>query len=291
MRYEQWLKRAREEDVFLLQPIASGTLVAIAAGADAGLASEALSKLAAVDPDAARGALTRRTEAGPAFDGVRATLGDKAALARVVETLGAPTSREKMLALRNAAGVAGIPASAVTPVLSDPAPPVRAAAIEAVAQLEGANAAGALTPLLADPDPYVQATAAVALGRVGDPAALEVLTRMLGSDAGDTVAMAATVLKDRGVDVSGAADRILADPNPLTRLAAIPFLSDPARVQELLSQAASDPNPVVRGRATRLVAARGSDLAGIRRLLRDDNPEVRLGAADSLLRAAGGLGR
>jgi hypothetical protein len=150
--YEGWLQRTRHEDMFLLQPIAAGTLAEIAGGADLGLAVDALSKLAASDPDAARGALARRTDAGPEFDGVRAALGDKAAVTRLVDAFSAPTSREKMLALRSAAGVADLPPTAIAPLLADPAPPVRAAAIETLARVQGTAAADALRPLLADPD-------------------------------------------------------------------------------------------------------------------------------------------
>jgi HEAT repeat protein len=286
--YEQWLKRTRHEDVFLLQPIAAGTLAAIAAGDDIGLAVDALSKLAASDPETARGALGKRTDAGPEFDRVRAALGDKAAVTRLVDNLGAPSSREKLLALQAVAAVADIPATAIAPLLSDPAPPVRAAAAETLARVQGAAAVEPIKPLLADPDAYVRVSAAVALGRLGDAAGLDALTRMLASDAGDTVAMAAVVLKERGVDVSGAADRILADPNPLTRLGAIPLLADASRAQALLSQAASDPNPVVRARAGRILTAGASDLPTLRRLLRDSNPDVRLGSADALLQIATG---
>jgi HEAT repeat protein len=286
--YEQWLRRTRHEDVFLLRPIASGTLAGIAAGDDVGLAVDALSKLAASDPDAARGVLDRRTDAGPAFDGVRAALGDKAAMTRLVETLAAPTSRERLLALRTLEGFADIPAAAVTPLLSDPAPPVRAGAIETLARVQGSGAIETLRPFLVDPDPFVRASAAVALGRLGDPAGLEMLSRMLGSEAGDSVAMAAAVLKQRGVDVTAAVDRILADPNPLTRLSAIPLLSDASRAQALLSQAAADSNPVVRVRAGQLLTTGVTDLPTIRRLLRDPSPEVRLGAADALLHFASG---
>ena len=107
--YEEWLRRTRHEDVFLLQPIATGILAAIAGGDDLGLAVEALSNLAASDPDAARGVLDKRTDAGPEFDRVRAELGDKAAVTRLVDNLGAPTSREKLMALQALAGVADIP--------------------------------------------------------------------------------------------------------------------------------------------------------------------------------------
>ena len=284
--YEQWLQKSRHEDVFLLQPIAASTLASLAAGADVGLAVEALSKLAASDADAARAALGKRADAGPEFDGVRAALGDKSAITRLANALSAPSSREKLLALRHAAGVADLPSTAVVPLLSDPAPPVRAAAIETLARMQGLTGADTIRPLLDHPDPFVQANAAVALGKLQDPAGVERLTRMLESPAADTAAMAAAVLKARGVDVSAAAERILADPNPLTRLSAVPLLSDASRAQAVLGQAAADPNPVIRARAGELLAATVSDLATLRRLLRDGSGEVRMGAAASLLHFA-----
>jgi HEAT repeat protein len=259
-------------------------LVELGAGADVGLAIDALSRLAGSDPDAARAALARRTDAGPAFDGVRAALGDAAAAARLTASFAAATSRERLLALRSGEGLADLPVTAIAPLLSDPAPPVRAAAIETLARIQGAAASERLRPLLGDADPYVQATAAVALGRLGDPAGLERLNVMVGSSVADTAAMAAAVLKDRGVDVSAAAERILADPNPLTRLSAIPLLHDPVRAQVLMSEAATDGNPVVRARAGQLLTQEARDIPTIRRLLRDPNPDVRLGAAAALLR-------
>jgi HEAT repeat protein len=282
--YEQWLQRTRHEDAFLLVPIAAGTLADIAAGTDVGLAVEAMSKLAGSDADAARTVLAKRT-AEPAFDGVRAALGDKTAAARVVEGFSAESSREKLLALRATEGVDDIPAAAVAPLLTDTAPPVRVAAIELVARTQGAGAAETLRPLLADPDPFVQATAAVALGRLGDPSGIERLTSMLDSPIGDTAAMAAGVLKERGVDVSAAAARILADPNanPLTRLSAVPLLTDLARAHALLSDAVSDANPAIRARAAQLLAPVTADLPLLRKLLRDASPEVKLRAAVTLL--------
>ena len=282
--YEQWLQRTRHEDAFLLVPIAAGTLADIAAGTDVGLAVEAMSKLAGSDADAARTVLAKRT-AEPAFDGVRAALGDKTAAARVVEGFSAENSREKLLALRATEGVDDIPAAAVAPLLTDTAPPVRVAAIELVARTQGAGAAETLRPLLADPDPFVQATAAVALGRLGDPSGIERLTSMLDSPIGDTAAMAAGVLKERGVDVSAAAARILADPNanPLTRLSAVPLLTDLARAHALLSDAVSDANPAIRARAAQLLAPVTADLPLLRKLLRDASPEVKLRAAVTLL--------
>jgi HEAT repeat protein len=290
--YEQWLQRTRQEDAFVLRPIGAGTLVDIAGGADVGLAVEALTKLAVSDADAARAALAKRG-VEPAFDGVRATLGDKAAEARVLEGFSAASSRDKLLAIRASQGLDGIPLTAVAPLLTDSAPPVRAAAVELLSRTQGTGAVEAMKPLLADSDPFVQATAAVALGRRGDPEGLERLRGMLDSPIGDTAAMAAAVLKGRGVDVSAAVERILADAaaNPLTRLSAIPLLTDAPRAHAMLSDAASDPNPVIRARAAQLLVPANADLALLRKLLRDPSNEVKLRAAESLLHGAPDAGR
>ncbi|HMC78450.1 MAG TPA: HEAT repeat domain-containing protein, partial [Vicinamibacterales bacterium] len=160
--YDQWQRRTSQEDVFLLRPIAAGTLLAIAGGTDAGLAGEALSRLATGDPAAARAFLAAHPEGGAVFDPLRASLGDKAAAARIIGGLSATTGRERLLALNAARGLAQVPVEAVTPLLSDPAPPVRAAAVETLARVQGAEAAATLRPLLADDDPWVRANAAVA---------------------------------------------------------------------------------------------------------------------------------
>lgn len=282
--YEQWFGRSGHEDAFLLQPVAGATLVELGASPDVGLAVEALSKLAHADPDAARVALGKRPESDIAFDGVRASLGNTAARQRLVERLLVENSRDRLVALQIASGVDTLPPMAVLPLLGDTAPPVRAAAIEALARLQGRAAIEVLRPLISDSDPFVQATAAVALARLGDATGLAVVTQMADSPVGDTAAMAAAVLKEKGADVSAIAERVLADANPLTRLSAVPLLADdPARAQILLTQAAGDSNPVIRGRAGQLLSQMGHDVGTVRRLLRDANPEVRVAAAAGLL--------
>jgi HEAT repeat protein len=280
--YEQWLSRHQHEDVFLLAPIATATLIDIAAGRDPGLAAEAATALASIDADAAAAWLARQAEAA-ALDPARAALGDNEARTRLVAGLSAPSSREKLLALHRVSGIRGLDPSPVAALLSDPAPPVRAAAAESLAQLQGSAAAQRLRPLLSDPDPFVRASAAVALGRIGDPAGLDAINGMAASPVGDTAAMAAEVLKARGVDVSAIVDRILADPNPLTRLSGVALLpdSDP-RKGLMLSQAAADPNEVIRGKAGQVLSSTPSDVASLRRLLRDPSAQVRLKAAESL---------
>ena len=204
-------------------------------------------------------------------------------------TLSAPSSREKLLALRNIAGLTGVPQTAIAPLLDDPAPPVRAAAIEAIGQF-GNGAIGQLRPLLVDTDAYVRAIAAVTLGRLKDPEAVAMLGQMLQSPVNDTAAMAASVLRDQGADVSAVARRVLVDPNPLTRLSAVPLLAgtgDPA-ADAALQRALADANPVVRARAAEIVGdSTGPDLPRLRRLLRDGIAEVRMGAAVAVARMAG----
>ena len=195
--YEQWLRRSRHEDVL---PSADRRSHAreIGLSEDVGLA-DAL-KRPSIRPTWP-GRRSRRAAPEPAFDRVLAGMGDEAAKARLVEELAGQSSRERLAGLRDIAGLRGIPPAAVSPLLTDPAPPVRAAAAEALGQMHDAGAVSQLRPLLEDPDPYVQATTAVALARLGDPDGRQAIVRMAGSDIGDTAAMAADS-QGRGVDVS-----------------------------------------------------------------------------------------
>jgi HEAT repeat protein len=291
--YEEWLLNAGRnvEDRGLLEPIAVATLVTLALSNDLGLAGESLTRLAKYDPDAATLVIERLGAAG-SFDGARVVLGDASAAARLTGALTSPSPQVKLRAIRQLAAAKGLDLAPVAALLSDGAPPVRAAAVEALAANDGSSAIPRLQPLLKDPDPFVRATTAVALGRLRDPESVKLLDQMAQSPVGDTAAMAAVVLKEQGADVSGIAQRLLADENPLTRLSAVALLrdTDGPQAEALLQQAARDPNPVIRSRAAELMAATSiEDPALLRRLLRDDSGEVRSLAAVSLLHFA--LGR
>lgn len=287
--YEEWLKRSRSEDVYLLEPIALATLAALAESPDPGIASASLSRLARYDPDRARSILRQTKATSPAIDAVAARLGDADARKRLGQALGSPVPRLKLLALGQLTGEGAPPVdrASLEPLLADPAPPIRAAAARALASAGGPASADAIRPLLQDPDGFVRASAAVALGEVADPEGLKTLQAMLVSPVGDTALMAAAVLKRRGVDVSAAVERALQDDNPLTRLSAIPLLPDAARALDLLRQATQDANPVIRSRAADLLEAMEiDDIALLRALLRDDSPEIRTHAAAALARRA-----
>jgi HEAT repeat protein len=288
--YEEWLQRSRREDLFLLEPVAVATLAALAGSADQGIVSASLIRLARYDPGRARLLLPRGPTRSPALDGAAAALGDPEAIARLSKALSSSTPPIKMLALSQMSNVPSIDSAMLVPLLSDPAPPVRAEAAKALAARAGSQAIDRLRPLLQDPDGFVRVSAAVALAQLGDGDATRALMQMMESPAGDTAAMAATVLKQKGVDVSAVAERVLRDENPLTRLSAIPLIqtSDPARALDLLRQAARDSNPVIRSRTAEVLEHIGvEDLAVLRTLLRDESAEVRMHAASSLLRLAG----
>ena len=287
--YEEWLKRSRSEDVYLLEPIALATLATLAESPDPGVASPALSRLARYDPDRARAILRETKASSPAIDAVAARLGDAEARKRLAQALASPVPRLKLLAIAQLTGDDAPPVdrAPLEALLGDPAPPVRAAAARALPSAGGPASAAAIRPLLQDPDGFVRASAAVALGQMADPEGLKTLQEMLASPVGDTAMMAAAVLKPRGVDVSAAVDRALQDDNPLTRLSAIPLLPDTARGLDLLRQATQDSNPVIRSRAASLLEEMEiDDVALLRALLRDDSPELRTHAAAALAKRA-----
>src|SRR5688572_1495279 len=78
--YEKWLTLVTAEDIFLLEPIARGTLEGLAAGQDARLRLEALEALARAGSASAR---QRLAGAGVAGDLALTRLGDRAAAARL----------------------------------------------------------------------------------------------------------------------------------------------------------------------------------------------------------------
>jgi HEAT repeat protein len=72
------------------------------------------------------------------------------------------------------------------------------------------------------------------------------------------------------------------------------YAADPAPGKAVLDQALADPNPAMRLAAALTLdeippGVLGTDVAQLRRLLRDPDAQVRIAAAGSLLRLTGGI--
>ena len=149
--------------------------------------------------------------------------------------------------------------------LADGVPEVRAAAAAAYAALAHDDAVDALAPLLTDAAPDVRVAALAGLLRHGGVEGGIVggaeLGRLLASDARDHRVAAARALRHLGTGAYRPLRRLLADPDPAVRRAALKAASgvaDPRLVPILLELLA---DPAARTRAGTALVAVGADAA------------------------------
>jgi HEAT repeat protein len=182
-------------------------------------------------------------------------------------------------------------------MLSNPAGPVRAAAVKGLGKLEARTAVAEIRTALQDPDPLVQAYAAVALARLGDGQGETRVNQMLASPVGDLRLIAAEAYADRGNGPwVSAIMPLLQERGGLTRLRAAELVApyDPQAARAVLSEAAVDTNPVVRTEAIRVLEdvlgspQNPADWPSIRRMLRDAEAPVRLHAAGIVISLTSG---
>ena len=297
--YERWLALAGSEDVALLRVLARSVLAQMAASGDRGLQLQALTRL---ERGGDRTAGARLQELGSLADTgadfERALQGDGAAAMRLLEARNTtPVPPQALAAALPAAGPAAVPR--LRELLKHPAGPVRGAAALALGRLDAQEARADLKPLFTDP--ATRTFASIALARLGDSDAEQVVQELLQSPVADLRLIAAEAYADRGPGPwVQALMPLLQDRNGLTRVRAAELLSAaaPEAAAATLAEAASDPNPVVRGDASRVLERTGSRLgsvessceprtiAALRRLLRDSDPAVRLHAAGALTAVA-----
>ena len=255
--YETWLARTRGEDVFLLVPVARGTLALIGAGQDRALALRALQKLArSGDPqDVARlQALEKEGAAGGTQTDVMLALdGDAAAAQRLSSSKASASVQPQTLAKALGAGGTGV-APTLRAMLKHPAAPVR---MEAALSLGRTGAADAIPDLKAMMnDPEVRAYAAVALVQLGDSDAQPIVQELLQSPVLDMRVLGAQAYAGKGGGPwVQALLPALQDPNGLTRIRAAELLMPvaPESAMPVLLEAAKDSNPVVRADVTRVL--------------------------------------
>jgi ATP/ADP translocase/HEAT repeat protein len=151
-------------------------------------------------------------------------------------------------ALRELPGHADADAAAAEEALSDRDPDVRAAAATAFATLAHDDAVDRLAPCLDDPSPDVRVAALAGLlrhgGLEGDIVGGARLGRMLASPSREERVEAARTLSTLGLEAYRPLRRLLADPDPAVRRAALkaaPGVADPRLVPALVD-ALMDPS-------------------------------------------------
>jgi HEAT repeat protein len=298
--YDEWSQGARQ-DVFLLQPIASSVLAALAESKQPDVRLAALAELAKNGDAAARAALEQAKSVDA--DAALAALGDARAVARLREQIAHPVPGVDQLGVIDAL-VAAKATDAVPDLVGalDPARPgpVRAAAADGLGTLGAAEAAPKLRELLKESDGIISNAAALALARLGDPAGIAVVTQMESSPVISVRLAAAEATA--GTSPTGAwvpiATDALRDPDPGTRLMAAALLmrsgANLTAAQAALRGMLADHNPALRQLAARTLAAAPAGIvtgeaAQLERLLLDAEPQIRIAAAGALLRLAGGI--
>jgi len=302
--YEQWAAAVRQEDVFLLQPIAIAVLDTLSASTDRSVRIRALGALAAEGDARARARLTDLAAAssGGEADEVLAAAADPGAIERLRATVTAAGGRDVSRAIdalrdANARGAIGAIAAALA---TENAVPTRMAAARALGALDAREAIPQLRRASQDPEGPVRLMANAALARLGDPAGQEALRALENSPVLDirllAVEASAATSPDGAwlpVALSG-----LQDPDPLVRLNAAGLIAkyakDPRPGVDAIQQALADPNPALQFAASRELdrlpaTVLAGDVAKLRRLLRSVTAEVRIAAASGVLRLAGGV--
>lgn len=305
-QYEEWLKVAPHEDVFLLQPVAAGMLEAQAAATDAGMRVDALQALAEAGDKTAVARLEAVASTGEVpgiADEALARIGNPQAVGRLTRLVASPNPRADVSGAIDAL-VKARPAGAVATIAAalDPARalPTKMSAARALGQLGAADAIPPLKRALQDPEPPVRMMAAAALARLGDQGGADLIREMENSPVSDIRLMAAE--GSAAGNPSGGwvsiATGALQDPDPLARLRAAQLLiehgPDPTAALATLNRALADTNPALRLAASRAFEqiprdVLATDVASLRRLLRDADPRVRIVAAAAVLKLAGGV--
>ena len=202
--YETWLGRTHIEDVFLLVPIARGTLEQIASAPDPAFRRSALQKLAQTGnaQDAARlqELLKSGTSGSPggAQDVQLALQGDAAAAQRLIEPrMAASVPPQTLAQALVSAGPAAVPM--LRSLLKNPAATVRMEAAMSLGKLGASEAIPDIKAMMNDPE--VRSYAAVALARLGDTEGEAVVQELLQSPVFDMRVLGAQAYEGKGPGV------------------------------------------------------------------------------------------
>lgn len=295
--YDAFAKANTRGPVTLLTPIARGELRAISKNALTTLDGDALRVLATNGDASAKRQLeqlstaTKPTAASLSATTALAGMGDAAAAQRLVAYATQAEGSQRSVFLHEIANVPHAPALAVVrDSLKSSDPVVQATAAEAAASLGLKDLTPDLKQVLVTGHPFAQNAAATALAMFGDPSAKERVQMLLTSPAGSVRMQAAKALNATGDH--GWTEQIrplLQDQDGLTRFQAAELLLPVDRAASLtvLQAGLSDPNPVIRAEATRILTSDGKvEPALLRILVTDKTPQVRLLAANAILTQA-----
>ncbi|MEX1170470.1 MAG: HEAT repeat domain-containing protein [Chloroflexota bacterium] len=226
-------------------------------------------------------------EGGP---GVAALARDPQVTAALLASLHAPepTVRRMAASLLGRIGGPGS-ADALTTALDDIDPGVRVAVLSALPSLPSRDVATEpILARLADPDHAVRAAAARALG-VLEVDGIATILGPLGADSSASVRAAVAIALDgRGAD-PGSVSRLLADPSPDVRYAAIEAVAAVGGLRRGetiaadLLRALDDESPRVRRTAADLLARRDTETDGVVDLLMAGSPRAQDAALLALL--------
>lgn len=293
--YEQWLTAGGHEDPYLLDPVAVAFLRELA-GADSSARFAALAELAARGDRQARTSIDQLAVNGQLPVTVEATLaagGDVAALQRLRARVAQQNPADKSAAI-DALRASGQPGASaiIAAALKDQAPPSRATAATALADLGASEAIGELRAALqAEQDPQVRGAMRLALGRLGDPAgqgALEI-ERNSPVPSRRLDAMQRDAAADPGGPWVQQAEALLQDQDPVARLRAAELLIRHGRggsAATILQNGLTAESAAQRTIAARVLSgalATTGNFVTLRKMLTDPLPEVRLEAARALL--------
>ena len=292
--YEQWLTRRHAEDAAMFEPVPIAVLQQIASGPKPELREPALRALLIARVPGAREALAAAgtEQAQLDIDLEAARRGDAGTIQRLNQQAsgaGASAALARALGELGAAGEPGLLQLAQSPDVR-----VRAAAVDGLGGVKTAASRAAVAALGQDSDPAIRQAVPIALARMGDPDALATMDRMLASGIPDLQIMASRAFEGRPGPWVAAVRSLLDNPEGLTRIEAAQAIApvDPDAARRVLEAALTDGNPAVRYESARIaqetpaLSFDGSDLASLRRRLKDPDPAVRLAVAGALLRLA-----
>lgn len=288
--YDRWREARRHEDPYLLALVAEAVLrqlatssveLSIRLGAAEALAEHGVAGGAEL---VAKTAPTAGTAGAIALAKTGSAEGASAALESLPRLAGsAKTEAIQQVADARLAGAE----SALTRLLSDPDPMIRASAAQGLGRMGANGATAALLRLLNDPVGAVRQSAAPALVALGRSEGEPLVTAMLDSGVPDIVLAVAEALPNDVVRWQSHLSRVLEADDPIGRLRAARLLrnADRESAERVIRQGLESGNLAIREEAARTWTADGVPVAtgDLKKLLRDPSAWVRLAAARALL--------
>jgi len=296
--YDMFTQTAGAPAADLLKPIAVKELRNVIADAvhDPRLSTEAFERLARDGDAGAAGSLRQNGASAPTrvallADGALSRLGDENATKRIESAIAVQDDLPKTAEAEALIGTGKADlAPLLVPLLKNPDPYTRAAAVEGLATLGHKAAVDDMRVLLKDPFVEVRTKTALALSRLGDSAGRDIVSAMLRSPVPDVrlnalEANPALIGAERVAIIRA----LLTDRDPMNRIRAAEALARdyPEEARGVLVPLTKNPDSMARREATRVLGGLTPvDLDLSRQLMVDSEPWVRMYAAGAVLKAA-----